>query len=202
MGYYRSGRQGMDAVWFLIIVNALVYVFTLLIGAINPFFYNTVCAPLTELAPASILIHPWTIITHMFLHASPWHILFNMLALYFFGEFLASIIGERRFLLVYFIGGIIGGLFYVLFAYTVLPGLLMTSAVGASGAVFAVEGALVALRPNERVMMFPLPIPLPLWVAILISFLIISPGTAWEAHLGGALAGLAIGYFFKHQRRY
>ena len=72
-------------------------------------------------------------------------------------------------------------------------------AIGASGAVFAIGGALTVLRPSIKVFIFPIPAPLPLWVAVIGGFVILSfmPNIAWEAHLGGLLFGLGVGYFFK-----
>ena len=122
-----------------------------------------------------------------------------MLSLYFLGEFLLGLVGTKKFLLVYFIGGIVGGLFYVFLAYLLFQDMLMDAAVGASGAIFAVGGALAAMRPKVPVTIFPIPVTMPLWVAILISFLIILPGVAWQAHLGGILCGLLMGYIYRRQ---
>jgi len=201
MSYYGYGRRGLDATWYLIIINSIVFFFTYIMEILNPFFYNYQVLPLLALVPDLVIIHPWTIFTHMFVHAGIWHVLSNMLTLYFFGEFLSNIVGQRKFLWVYFLGGLAGALFYIIFAFTLLPGMRNAAAVGASGAVFAVGGALVALRPNTRVFMFPLPIPIPLWVAILVGFLFIQPGIAWQAHLGGLVAGLFMGYLFRKQER-
>jgi membrane associated rhomboid family serine protease len=124
-----------------------------------------------------------------------------MLALYFFGEFLYQIVGERKFFLIYFLGGICGGLFFVLFAYALGPGLQFVPAVGASGAVYALGGALAVLRPNARVMIFPFPVPIPLWLAVVIGLLLVAQGVAWQAHLGGALFGALMGLMFLRQKR-
>jgi membrane associated rhomboid family serine protease len=78
--------------------------------------------------------------------------------------------------------------------------------IGASGAIYALGGLLVVMRPNTRVITFPLPIPMPLWVAILIGFVLISfySNVAWQAHLGGILYGAAVGYYYRSReyRRY
>jgi membrane associated rhomboid family serine protease len=170
---------------------------------VNPFFYNYQVLPLVALVPDLFISHPWTLLTSMFVHANIWHILSNMLGLYFFGEFLSNIIGEKKFLYLYFIGGVTGGLFYILFAYTLMTSMLSAAVVGASGAVYAVGGALAVMRPNTRVMIFPFPVPIPLWLAILIGLLVIAPGVAWQAHLGGVLTGLVMGFIFRKQgRRY
>ncbi len=203
MSYYRYGRRGLDATWYLIIANGIVFFFTYIIELVNPFFYNYQVLPLVALVPDLFISHPWTLLTSMFVHANIWHILSNMLGLYFFGEFLSNIIGEKKFLYLYFIGGVTGGLFYILFAYTLMPSMLRAAVVGASGAVYAVGGALAVMRPNARVMIFPFPVPIPLWLAILIGLLVIAPGVAWQAHLGGVLTGLVMGFIFRKQgKRY
>ena len=135
--------------------------------------------------------------TNLFIHGSIWHIAANMLTLYFLGRFLSMLIGDARFLIVYFLGGIIGNLFYILLAspYSI--------AIGASGAVFAIGGALAVMTPKLRVYVFPIPAPLPLWAGVIGVFVIISflPYVAWQAHLGGLILGLLAGYFFRRRQR-
>ncbi len=182
--------QGFTAysVWALISANLLLFVVVLVHGHL---------VYVLGLQPAGWLETPWTVVTSLFIHASIWHIAGNMFTLYFFGSFLSSLTGEARFLIVYFLGGIIGSLVYVLLAppYSI--------AIGASGAVFAVAGALVVMRPKLRVYVFPIPAPLPLWAAVLGGFVIMSilPYVAWQAHLGGLVFGLIAGYFLRKQQR-
>lgn len=152
------------------------------------------------LQPIMFLGRPWTIVTSMFIHSpfpSIWHILANMLTLYFFGSYLARLIGERSLLIIYFLGGILGNILYMLLAspYSI--------AIGASGAIFAVAGALTVMRPKETVFIFPIPVPIPLWVAVIGGFLVLSfaPLVAWQAHLGGLVFGLIAGYFFRSKGR-
>ena len=107
------------------------------------------------------------------------------------------LIGETRFLLVYFGGGILGNVLLLLLASRFPFGV----AIGASGAVFALGGALAVMRPRLKVIIFPLPIPLDLWIAVIGGFLIMSflPGVAWQAHLGGLVLGLVVGYIFRRR---
>jgi membrane associated rhomboid family serine protease len=186
MRAYRA--YSSNVIWFLIIANLVVFIMTLVRSDMGSF--------LALLPYPYFLSQPWGIITHMFVHANFWHILCNMISLYFLGSLLIRLIGENKFLTVYFLGGIIGGLFYVF----VLPPL--KPAVGASGAIFALGGALAIMAPRLPVFMFFVPIPVPLWIAILV-FLLISfiPGIAWQAHLGGLLLGLGAGYYYKKKRR-
>ena len=179
----------LTPVWVLIAVNFLFFIATIIVPDL---------VFLLGLQPASLLARPWTIVTSLFIHGSLWHIIANMLTLYFFGTYLSRLVGEGKFLIVYFCGGILGSVLFILLASP------FSIAVGASGAIFALGGALAIMRPKLRVFIFPIPVPLPLWIAVIGGFLIISfiPHIAWQAHLGGLILGLIAGYFFgKRERR-
>jgi len=186
---YRSYRGfSLGPIGYLIITNIILIIATTV---------NRDLIYLFGLQPVTFLGRPWTIVTNLFIHYDLWHIFANMLTLYFFGSYLIGLIGDRNFLTVYFAGGLVGNILYLITAnpYSV--------AIGASGAVFAVGGALTVMRPNLRVIIFPIPVPIPLWVAVIGGFLIISffPSVAWQAHLGGLVYGLATGYFFRSKER-
>jgi len=187
---YRS-YQGdtLTPIWVLLAVNFLVFIATL----IN----RNLVISLLGLQPASFPNEPWTIITNIFVHASFWHIFANMMTLFFFGSYLLRLVGETKFLIVYFVGGILGNVMFILL------GPPFVTAVGASRAVFALGGALAVMRPKLKVIIFPIPIPLDLWIAVIGGFLVISflPYIAWQAHLGGLVLGLIAGYFFRKRER-
>jgi len=193
---YRS-YQGVKVtpMWILIAVNFLLLIVT--------FIAPETIIRIFGLQPAGFLHQPWTIVTNLFVHAGLWHIIANMLTLYFFGTYLIRLVGGIRFLIVYFGGGILGNILFILLGYTLGMDFFIT-AIGASGAVFALGGALAIMRPKLRVFVFPIPVPIPLWVAVTGGFLIISflPGIAWQAHLGGLVLGLIAGYFFRRRERY
>ena len=182
------GTVNLNALWFLIAVNALIFVITLVRPA-------DVAGSL-GLTPALLSQQPWTIISSMFVHGSFTHILFNMIGLYFLGSFLIRAVGERSFLVVFFLGGLAGNVLFILLADP------FSTAVGASGAIYALGGALAILVPRAPVLIFPIPVPIPLWAAILI-FLLLSflPGIAWQAHLGGLFLGLVAGLVLRRRRR-
>ena len=191
----NSWEVGPRAVWVLIILNLIVFVITL----IKPGIIDLLAVQRSTLAS-----QPWTIFTSLFVHASWLHIFGNMYMLWFYGDFLERLIGEVRFLLVYFIGGLIGNALFLLIANP------NAAAVGASGAVLALGGALAVIRPKIKVMIFPLPVPMDLWVSVLITgallgillpFLSGSSDIGWEAHLGGILAGVATGWYFRRWER-
>lgn len=155
-------------------------------------------------SPAELFIdYPWGLITSMFIHDGFFHLFANMITLYFFGSFLNRLIGSGRLLLIYLGGGLMGGVFFVLLGTLLNPD-TPALAVGASGAVFALGGALTVMMPRLRVFIFPIPAPIPLWVAVIGGFIILTflPYIAWEAHLGGLLFGLVVGYILKGRGRY
>ncbi|MFY9814946.1 MAG: rhomboid family intramembrane serine protease [Dehalococcoidales bacterium] len=197
---FRDPRSiNLTPLWVLIGVNVLVFIATSISSGSFLAVSNQI-ANQVGVSSATIASQPWTIVSAMFIHDGIFHILFNMLTLYFFGMYVLALVGEARFFLVYFIGGIVGNALFMLLA----PGQI---AVGASGAIFALGGVLAVLVPRLKVMIFPIPVPVDLWISILISFfvLIVVTGVAWQAHLGGLLTGLAAGYIFKRQatrRRY
>jgi len=188
---YRGSRP--TAVWIIIALNLLLFIATLING-------NLIL--LLGLQPISFLARPWTIVTNLFIHGGVWHIFANMITLYFFGSFLCRLIGVKKFLLVYFAGGILGNIVFIL-----LPPSPFSIAIGASGAVFALGGALAVMMPRLRVFVFPIPAPIPLWIAVIGGFIILSIfspllGIAWQAHLGGLVLGLVVGYIFRRRVRY
>ena len=186
---YRSEQTfGLSPILVLVIINLLVFIATLIVPEL---------ILILGVQPAGFLSRPWTILTSMFVHAGFWHIFANMLTLYFFGSYLSRLVGNSKFLIVYFGGGILGSILFILLAPP------FSVAVGASGAIFALAGALVLMRPRLPVVIFPIPIPIPLWVAVIGGFLILSffPFVAWQAHLGGLVFGLIAGYIFRKRER-
>jgi len=178
----------MNAIAFLVALNALVFFFRI----VRPDLIYVL-----GLTPALVPQQPWTLITAMFVHASFTHILFNMISLFFLGSMFLRLVGETDFLKVFFIGGLAGNVLYVLLGPAMVPG------VGASGAIFAIGGALAIMAPKLPVLVFPLPVPVPMWGAmtffLLIGFFI--SGIAWQAHLGGFLFGMLAGLYYKRRGR-
>ena len=186
MRTYRA--VNLNVLWFLIALNVLIFIITLLRPEETIYFLG--------LTPALLSQQPWTIITSMFVHGSIWHILFNMISLYFLGSFFLRAAGEKSFLAVFFLGGLAGNILFILLANPLSTG------IGASGAIFALGGALAAMVPRVPVFIFFIPVPVPLWVAILIFFFLsFLPGIAWQAHLGGLLLGFVAGVIFKRRRQ-
>jgi membrane associated rhomboid family serine protease len=187
MRTYRT--VNLNVLWFLIALNVLIFIITL---ARPQEVIN-----LLGLTPALLSQQPWTIISSMFVHGGPWHVLFNMIALYFLGSFLIRVAGEKAFLAVFVLGGLAGNILFALLADPFSTG------VGASGGIFALAGALAIIVPRVPVFIFFIPIPMPLWIAVIILLLLsfVFSDIAWEAHVGGLLLGLIAGLIFKRTRR-
>ena len=186
MRTYRA--VNLNVLWFLIALNVVIFVVSLVRPEIIYFL---------GLTPALLPQQPWTIISNMFVHGSPWHILFNMLALYFLGSFFIRAVGEKSFLAVFFLGGLAGNILFIILAYPFSTG------IGASGGIFALAGALAVIVPRVPVFIFFIPIPMPLWIAVIILLLLsfLFSGIAWQAHIGGLLLGLVAGLIFRRRRR-
>lgn len=189
----------------LIIINVVIF---LVIGVISviglvskatelsDFIYRQFTIPPTF---AEYLTRPWTLVTYMFAH-DRWdifHILFNMLGLYWFGKLFVEYLGSDKLVAVYISGGLAGGLLYLLMFNTV-PFFVERSGfngmVGASAAVFAVMVAAATLLPNYTFFLLffgPIRIKYIAAIYVVISFLGTTQDNAGGniAHLGGALIG-------------
>ncbi len=192
MVVYRSiSPQSTETtpIWWLIGINFILFAVTLLNrnNAVSLFGFRPVDFP----------SQPWTIVTSMFIHAGFWHIIANMFTLYFLGKQLLRLVGRDNFLAIYFIGGIVGNILFMLLSSP------FVMVVGASGAIFALGGALAIMRPKLKVLIFPIPAPVPLWGAIIGIFVVLSfvPSIAWQAHLGGLIVGLIAGYFLRRREQ-
>jgi membrane associated rhomboid family serine protease len=121
----------------------------------------------------------WRLLTSGFLHLSITHIGLNMLALYFVGLPLERVVGRWRFLAIYLLSLLGGSVTVMLFADST------GGAVGASGAIFGLMGALVAVFLRFRYDLRQLMIVVVINLAI--TFVI--PGISWQAHVGGLIVG-------------
>ncbi|QKJ31735.1 rhomboid family intramembrane serine protease [Mucilaginibacter mali] len=189
----------------LIGINVLVFLLINIPGTIEQLFFKTtniidlsfkylkLPASLPELAK-----HFWTPITYMFMHAGVLHILYNMVWLYWMGQIFEEYLGNKRILVLYFLGGLVGAAFFVA-GMNLIPlfreqGMTGISVVGASAGVMAVVVATATLLPDYQLyLMFIGPVRLK-WLAI--AFVIMDflgtagPNSGGEmAHLGGALIG-------------
>jgi membrane associated rhomboid family serine protease len=133
----------------------------------------------------------YRMLTAMFLHGSYIHILFNMLSLWWIGGPLEAALGRARYLTLYFVSGLAGSaLSYLL----VVP---EKASLGASGAIFGLFGATAVLMRRLNYDMRPV-------IALLVINLIFTFGwsnIAWQAHIGGLVGGVVVGYAMVHAPR-
>jgi membrane associated rhomboid family serine protease len=143
----------------------------------------------------------WQLLTFQFLHSVPWpwHVLFNCLGLYFFGRPVEAIVGEKKFLLLYLLSGVVGGLMQVL-TTVVLPRHMDIPVVGASAGVCGMIAIFCSINPMQEltawIYFFPITIRARYFLIFLAAFsafgtLVPLSNVAHAAHLGGILLGLA-----------
>ena len=176
----------------LLIANVGVYLLQLMLGNTFQTWF--------ALWPVGHGFMPWQLLTYGFLHDTSGltHLLFNMLALYMFGSSLEQTWGPKRFL-TYFLVCIVGaGLLQLIVGWwMVSAGALPYATVGASGGVFGLLLGYGMLFPNQRMIVFPLPMEIKARtlvifyavLALVFGFTGLQPGVAHFAHLGGMLFG-------------
>ena len=138
------------------------------------------------LVPLFLMSRPWTILTGAFLHGGLLHILFNMLSLYWVGRAIEPVLGWWRFLTVYLVSAL-GGSAFILAWCLIQPSELLVGTVGASGAVFGLFGAVFVL---QRLGGADTP-PILTLLGINLVYGFLASGISWQAHIGGAVAGVA-----------
>jgi len=158
------------------------------------FILQLLIVPLTDIfvLDQSSWVQPWRFITSIFLHGGLAHLAYNMFALILFGSILEKFIGGKRFLIAFFLTGILASLFSIGF---------YDSALGASGAIFGVIGALIIVRPGMTVWAFGLPMPMfiagILWAAGDFIGIFMPSNVANIAHLAGMGFGLILGFYYR-----
>nr|WP_208379831.1 rhomboid family intramembrane serine protease [Microbacterium endophyticum] len=192
----RPSRGGVVAVggrpvvtYSIIGVTAAVFLLQLLTG-------NAIDQWLAFYAPwlypsVSGVFEPWRVLTGALVHSGFWHIGLNMLALWMIGRSLEPLLGRWRFLTLYVVGALGGSVAVALLAFT-------TPVVGASGAIFALFGALVVI--GRHIGAEVTGIMIVLGINLVIGFL---PGfgISWQAHVGGLVAGALLGLIYARTRR-
>ena len=153
--------------------------------------------------PAILITRPWTILTYMFLHKDFFHILFNIMWLFWFGKIFLYYFDEKKLLSIYLLGGLSGAFLYIA-SYNIFPVFKLqvpeSMALGASAAVMAIVIAVASFAPTHVIqLMFIGPVKI-IWIA-LISF-ILSSVVDFSANTGGKIAhmgGAIFGYIFSLQ---
>jgi membrane associated rhomboid family serine protease len=166
--------EGLDFDWWALkLTGVCVAVFAL--SQLFPQLYGSL-----TLVSSDVFARPWTIVTHMFMHADLPHLYFNMFALAVFGSMFEKCVGSRTFLTVFFLGG---------FASTAADIIFYPSTLGASGAIFAVLGCLALFRPRTVVWAMGVPMYVIaaffIWAAIDLVGMFNPDNIAHASHLAG-----------------
>ncbi len=178
-----AGRFG----WYAVKLGIAIFIVYIITVMYPEFVYSNFAMVSSE-----ALVKPWMFVTHIFLHGSLVHLASNLFALVLFGSILEKSVGSGKFLIIFFLAGIFSGFADLLF---------YTSAVGASGAIFGVLGALAAIRP--KLIVWVMGIPMYMVVAVLIWALLDLAGffypdsIAHAAHLFGMALGVAAGLWMR-----
>ncbi len=190
----------------LIYINVAVFILITIVAVIGFLLNNNIISEksLDLLSvPASLkvlLVRPWTLITYMFTHKDVWHILFNMLWLYWFGRIFLEYLDERKLVSVYLLGGLCGALVYIA-SFNIFPAFTSvvadSAAIGASASVMAIVVAIAAYVPDYTIQLFlfgRIKIKyMALAIFILTSVMDFSVNSGGKlAHIGGAF----FGYFY------
>ena len=217
----------------LLIANIVMFLFTMLVGGVSigdetDYRLNNILGLHFFLSDD---FHIYQLVTYMFMHGNLTHLFFNMFALWMFGCVVENVWGPRKFLFYYLACGVGAGIFqelaqfvqFYIMASEQLPGFNITqtmmvahnsasllshwTTVGASGAIYAILLAFGMIFPEERIFIFPLPIPIKakwfvMGYAAIELFSAISTtgdGVAHIAHLGGMVFGFfMIRYWNRH----
>jgi membrane associated rhomboid family serine protease len=203
--YYKMFKSG-SKLYLLIGINVVVFlvfgvltVFEKLIlrtDNVTAYTYDYLALP--AYLPR-LLVRFYTPVTYMFMHADFWHLLFNMLWLYWMGQIFEEFLGNKRILGLYLLGGLTGAVIFIA-GYNLFPlfsqsnVLLTTNLVGSSACVMAVTAGAATIAPDYTIMLFGF-VPVKIkWIAIFYAVLgffgMVGSNAGGEmAHLGGALFG-------------
>lgn len=205
--------KGSSVLSRLILINIIIWLIVSLLRVIaflfnvdDVFFQHYIVEYFALPASFNTLIfRPWTIITYMFLHISFFHILFNMLWLYWFGKIFLQYLSPKQLLGVYLWGGITGGVLFIL-AYNIFPAfqdiIPQAKALGASASVMAIVTAISFYRPNFyiHILFFGRIKIIYLAIALFVIdfFMIRSSNSGGHiAHIGGFIYGFVYIYLMK-----
>ena len=185
-----------QVVKLLLIINIVVYIMQLIWeGQLEAMFAATSF-------PAARTFQVWRLITFQFLHANTFHLLFNMIGLYFLGPTLERNWNGKRFLYFYLTCGAVGGALYVFISY--MGWMHSGTLIGASGGVLGLLVACAILFPQIMVILFIFPVPIR-FAAILLTVVYILSILGGESNAGGDichLGGMAVGFLWVMARPY
>jgi membrane associated rhomboid family serine protease len=191
------------AVWLLVsFILVIGFLFTVSDDSVKGFIIDYFAVPSSF---HNLVIRPWTLLTYMFLHISFFHILFNLLWLFWFGRIFLEFLSPRQLFTTYIVGGLAGAILYI-FAYNIFPvfseALPFSHALGASASIMAIVTGISFYAPGYTINMLFIGRIRILYIAIILFvldfFMIRSDNSGGHiAHIGGAIYG----YFFASYMR-
>lgn len=198
MALYIDRLKGLSVPARLIAVNVAVFVLlhltVLILNACGVADAGTYVMGFVEMPAAAmdLMYRPWTVVSYMFVHTGVFHLLFNMLWLYWFGEYFLTLGTARQLTVLYTYGGIAGAIFFIVYSTIWHHG---GPLIGASAAILAVVVATAWRMPDFKMNLFLFGSVSLKWIAgALVAISLISlPGEnsgGNVAHLGGVLAGI------------
>lgn len=206
--YYLKNafNQKDNSLYKILAINILVFLVLLVlrvfltIGGGEDLYRNILSYLMMPADLGRFITQPWSIITYMFLHEGIFHILFNMLLLYWFGLLIHEYLGSRKLANLYILGGIAGALLYAII-YNFAPYFSSQTdralMLGASAGVLAIVVGAATLSPDTTfhlILLGPVRIKYIAIFAVIFSF-----ANSTGANAGGELAhlgGAALGYFY------
>lgn len=204
-------NQRDNSLYKLIAINLIVFFVLLIlrvfltIGGLGELYKTGLSWLMMPASLPKLAFQPWSLFTYMFLHEGVFHVLFNMLFLYWFGLLIHQFLGSRKLANLYILGGLFGGVFYLLI-YNLAPyfsGSLDSSMMlGASAGVFAIVVGAATLSPNTTFFLLLLgPVKI---VYIAAFYVVLSFANSIGANAGGEIAhlgGALLGYLYITQLR-
>lgn len=204
-------KHSDNSLFKLIAINLLVFMALLVvrvlftISGVGEVYQQILSYLMMPAAVDRLITQPWSILTYMFMHEGFFHIIFNMLFLYWFGMIIHQYLGSRKLANLYILGGLAGALFYVLI-YNIAPffnNVVDTSLMlGASAGVFAIVVGAATLAPNTTFMLLLIgPVKIK-YIAIF--YVILAFANTVGANAGGELAhlgGALMGFLYVNQLR-
>lgn len=196
-------RYSDNSLYKLIAINLLVFLVLMVlrvimtIAGLGDWYSEGISFLMMPASVSKLIFQPWSMLTYMFLHEGIFHILFNMLFLYWFGQIVNQYLGSRKLANLYILGGLAGAVFYVAiynlapyFSNSVDTSLML----GASAGVFAIVVGAATLSPNTTFVLLligPVRIKYIAMFYVVLSFANSAGANAGGelAHLGGALMG-------------
>ena len=204
-------KESNNSLYKILAINILVFLVVLVLRVVLTLSGGQEIYQMLRgflMMPAAVpqfLVQPWTLLTYMFLHEGIFHILFNLLFLYWFGLLVHEYLGSRKLANIYILGGIAGGALYLLmynispYFSEVLPSAKM---MGASAGVYAIVVAAATLSPNTSFFLLLLgPVKIK-YIAIF--YVLIAFANSVGNNAGGELAhlgGAALGFLYVNQLR-